>query len=247
MRLALRRILCHTAGMRYLLLMLPLLLASCEFGRKPTASPTPYVALPVPAQSPSAKPVLDSARDTHQRMSTAEAAVMVNHGKATAGASELSVQLRETTKEVDRLRKQKSASESELVLLYNRLEGQDRKMGTIISDLQGTSTALNEERALRQKLQTELDSIDRLIITKENENGVLRELLAAADASAKSFATANTDLKAQIEKLTARLSAAESRAAVWLKISAGSCALLLLILGWHIIRFALTISTRLHI
>ena len=167
-----------------------------------TCAPVSTRAIPpariVPATlQPSAVPTLEDARRITAAADIHGATAADRVGSAKAGLGQSHAEMQSLVTEVGRLRKQKAASENELMLLYNRLVEQEKKTRMLVIDISDAEAALASERTLRSQVSAKLSEAERLIHAKDAEAVQLRGQLAHAEQVADAYSNA-ADQNAQL-------------------------------------------------
>lgn len=175
----------------------------------PVASVPPRARMAPAAAQPSAVPTLEHARRMSAQADLHAHSASARVSSAKSGLGDAHSAIQSLTGEVERLHRQKSASENELLALYNRLVEQEKRFAILVSDLTDAEIALEQERALRQQAAESLVKAESMIHAKEAEATQLRGQLDHAEQVADAYSSA--------AERNARLAAAESSRADQLK------------------------------
>ncbi len=173
-------------NMRWLLLSL-VFLGSCA-----DKSITPPVS--TPSQKP---PVAVSAVDTIDeamvalRAAEAEAErTRQNLDRTQENLAKANSSLRSTIEQTARLVTQKSATEAELIDLYNRMVAQEKAYTDLTKDFDATKASLLAEKTARTALAAKLTEAERKAATKDAEAAELRRLLDTSERNTAATAAA---------------------------------------------------------
>lgn len=141
------------------------------------------------ASQPSARPVV---ADIRQLSADADAQSALTAEKVRRAGSNTKVirqEMQQLVEEADRLRQQKTATENELLSLYNSLVEQEKRMRVLVVDISEAEASLTSERAMRKQVSSKLSEAEVLISAKDAEAQQLRDQLAyvsdVADAARK--------------------------------------------------------------
>ena len=187
------------------------------------------IRLVKPPVTVSAGPSLDEARQ-HSAKADIEAARARDAVERTKGGiEEVNAAMNAAVGEANRLRKQKRATENELLALYNRLVAQEKRMRVLVDDIIDAEAALISERDLRQKVSAKLSEAEKLNAAKEAENAELRRLLESSEAQVAAYAKVSGDKDKQLSKLQGQVGIEKGKARMLFYITLGLAALLLLI------------------
>lgn len=168
---------------------------------------TPHMA--VPASTPSAVPGLEQARKTHGEAEAESGRAQSYVQRTREGLAESQRQLQLAVTEADRLRRQKTATENELLALYNKLVEQEKRMKVLVADITDAETALESAKLMRDKALSQLVTAENQARDKEAEAKQLRDQLVHEQqvsdsyqqaASRNSQLAADASAKADIEK-----------------------------------------------
>ncbi len=213
--------------------LLFLLLVHCA----PSVPPVPPRAKLAPAaRQPSAIPSIEAARKLGTEADSRSASAYGKVGTAKSGMQESHAEIQSLASEVERLHKQKTAGENELLALYNRLVAQERKFAVMVSDLVAAQNDLDAERALRLQQTQETIKAQQLATAKEAEatqNATRADFLEAeVDAyqkSANQHAAANAANAARADKAAGTISSLH-------RVILIGCILLVLSVGANILQ-----------
>jgi hypothetical protein len=153
------------------------LLVHCAPG---VATVPPRARIAPAALQPSAIPSIEESRRLAAQADIHGSTAAGRVSSAKSGLADVSAANQSLIAEVDRLHKLKSATENDLLLLYNRLVEQERKFAIMVSDLTSAENELAAARALRIKQSEETIKVQQLVIAKEGEAAQLRSQLAQA-------------------------------------------------------------------
>jgi len=184
----------------------------------------------------SASPTIDAAlRSAAAASAEAERARdSVARAKASAAAAQIAFQI--SVAEAKRLHEQKSASENELLALYNALVAQEKDMNLLSVELHTASTALVTEKAHSAIVMNKLNEATKLAADKDAENAELRRVLEYSQGLTDQATKVANDAMANNLKLTADVGIEKGRTKTWRNITYGTGTLLLLSLGAHVLR-----------
>lgn len=202
---------------------------------------TPGPAIPPRAkviaapQEASAVPSLEESRRIAARadLHASSAAGSVKSAKfSLAGAANENQSL---IAEVDRLRKLKSAGESDLLLLYNRLVEQERKFAIMVSDLTSAENDLAAERSLREQALSQLVAAQQRAASKDAEASQLRAQLIQESAVADSYKAAADQHAAASAANAAAASSSAGRISILTRILLIGGCLLVVSIGFNLV------------
>lgn len=206
-----------------------LVMASCAPSAPPLPSPT---VMPKPVQAASATPALDSARKASADADLEAARARDSLAKAKASLSDINSAWKATTAEADRLRKQKSASELELIALYNQMVEQEKRSNVLVSEMATTEAALLNEKNLRAEVTTKLGDAERLVIKKDAEADELRRLLEYSEGLSATYSKQAKLTQEACDKAQADAAMQKGKTRVMLYIILGMGSVILLAVGW---------------
>jgi len=221
-------------GWGVLTVALALATTSCWDRRDPIPPHAPVVK--PAAAKPSPGPLVDEAGKKGNEADAQAAITAVKLSDANTNAATAQAQMREALAEVERLRKQKSASENELLALYNRLVGQDKQLGVMMADISSARDSLEQERKLRQEANSLLSKARQQIEDKDNEVSLVRFQLDLASQDAKTNADIARRLNDQLVKARSQASTAEGRVTTWFRIAMALLGVFILSLCLHVVR-----------
>lgn len=211
-------------------LTLGFLCATCAPAGGPSSIPRARI---VPAQSqPSASPTIDYARRLASAADIHGARAADRVGSAKSGLGESHTEIQSLVTEVMRLRKQKTASENELLALYNRLVEQEKKTRLLVKDITEAETALMQERELRAQVSDKLAEAEQQVAAKDAEATQLRGQLSHSESVADAYAKSADDNARLAQREAGRADRAEGGSKLKTKIIVGlSLALLASLVG----------------
>lgn len=222
-------------GAATFLALLGLTLVSCwPKPADPLVKPLHPVA---PGKTQSAGPAVDQAGKKSSEADTQSALTEERINRAKVVADDAKARMKTALDEADRLRKQKTASENELVALYNQLVAQDQKMGSIIQDLSSAQSSLTTERKLRKEANDLLADARTKIAARDAETSMLRAQLDQSNAQAEAYFNSAKASADALEKAQVKAAAAEGRITTWFRIAMALLALFVFSLLAHVARF----------
>ena len=212
---------------RTLLYLLPILLASCA--PRPGTVPKHVPLDPPPkARAVEIAPVRQAAAAAHREGAVAGAKVEIIAAEVKALESHLDA----AVAEADRLRKQKSASERELDLMWENLTKIHQRHDALSLEAQGAKAALDRQKLLHAAAETEIAKLEQAVREAGVETALLRSSFTTAEklraGTAEALDTANASAAAHLTK--AEKLSGEVRV---FRILAGT--LLLAALAWFLI------------
>lgn len=184
-----------------------------------------------PAESVSAAPTADKVERKTAEADSQSAVTEERVARAKSAADEAKAKMRTAVEEADRLRKQKSASENELLNLYNQLVAQDQKMGSLLTDLTGAQSSLFTERKLRKEASDLLALTRVQIAERDAETTMLRAQLAQANAQTDECYKNAQAAADSLQKVSERAATEAGRTKTWRNIAVVEMVILLLIFG----------------
>lgn len=206
------------------------------------ADPVTKPVIPkAPVVTESASPTMDKAGRKTSEADTQSAITEERVSRAKNAADEAKARMKTALEEADRLRKQKTASENELVALYNQLVAQDQKMGVLLIDLTGAQSSLAAERKLRKEANDLLADARAKVAARDAETALLRSQLDQANAQAETYFTSAKQAADAQAKSAAQAATAEGRVTTWFRIAMAMLGLFLFSVLAHIARFYLHI------
>jgi len=183
----------------HLLALLSLALASCA---PKGLLVNPIVRGDKPPVQQSASPTVDEAQIANTQSNEAVKKARLALQRAKAATASTQAALNKSVVEVDRLLKQKSASEQELTNLRVSVVEQATRVIDISNELASTEVALSEQRTLSQVVATKLMAAQKQIQAKDAEAAEVRRLLKTSEETADGFqktAATATDLLAKAQ------------------------------------------------
>ena len=192
--------------------------------------------LPTPPPRESARPALAEAKENAAKAAAEAQRARDNVDRAKLAAETAQQSLRKSLEEVRRLLAQRSAAESELQLLYTQLQILESEISLLIEDITQAKVALELEKKISANTRERLNLAESLTIEKEAEVAELRRLLAYSETLTAQATSAAQEAVNTAEKLRLQVGVEKGRASIWMRISMGLGAALLLAIGAHILR-----------
>lgn len=163
------------------------LIASCV---KPTPTPPPVVKADRPPVNVSAVTSVDDARVALQNAEAEAEKTRNSLDKARENLAKANSSLKETVAQAAKLATQKTATEGELLDLYNRMVEQEKAYTDLTRDFDATKVSLAAERSARAQIATRLSETERKVVAKDAEAAELRRLLDTSERTAELNAAA---------------------------------------------------------
>lgn len=161
-------------------MLLPVLLPGCATLPRPLPPPV-HVSMAEPtAEAKSPVAAISSAREENSRAEEHAAVLSVQLATARENLEATNQSFNTVIKEVQRLRDQRSASENELIQLYDAMVAQEKRSLGLAKDLIAAEVSLADERKLRKSVTVTLGDVERSAVAKDAEAKRLREQLADA-------------------------------------------------------------------
>lgn len=174
----------------------------------PPVAPVTPVTSSKPPVAPSAVNTLGEAMTALRAAELEAERTRQNLDRAQDNLNKANTSLRATVEQASKLAKQKSATEAELVDLYNRMVEQEKAYLDLTKDFDATTASLAAERALRTQITAKLSEAERKAAVKDSEASELRRLLdtsertaAATDKAMRDYQTAAADAVAKADSL----------------------------------------------
>ena len=158
----------------------------CSCAVKPPAV-LPYVAGKPAAATPSPVPTLEQARRDLTSVSTSNALVESKVTSARAAVVATQEANRKLSADVDKLRKQKQASEFELGVLSDQLDLQAARAEELLVIVDAARQEIDKSKAAEQALNNNLVKVQKMVADKEGEANQLRGQLDTAESSAVAY------------------------------------------------------------
>ena len=216
-------------------------LASCVKTQPDT--PPPVTVSSKPPVVASAVTSVDEARVALKAAEDEAEKTRANLEKTRENLAKANSSLRSTVEQAAKLAKQKSATEIELVDLYNRMVEQEKAYTDLTRDFDTTKTSLAAERAARGQLAAKLTEAERKAALKDAEAAELRRLLDTSESVAALNAKAAQTERQAAADATAKADTLRGHVRAWRNVALVEGALLLLIL----ITFVAKVSGRLSV
>jgi hypothetical protein len=188
------------------------------------------------APTASAVPAIEESRKLAAKADIHGASAAGKVKAAKSGATDAAAQNQSLIAEVDRLRKLKTATESDLLMIYNRLIEQERKFAIMVSDLTSAENDLAAERALREDAVTALVQAQAKATSKDMEAAQLRSQLIQEAANADSYKAAADQHAAASASNAAKANASEGTITTLRRVLLIGAILLLLSVGLNVIQ-----------
>lgn len=216
------------------------LLAACIFlvvacTPRPVAPPLDH-KLPAPPQRESAQPALASALRAAAEAAAEAQRARDSVDRAQTAAATAQAAAKTSVAEAKRLLEQKTATENELLTLYNLLVEQEKGLSVLTADIGVARNALIVEKRHSGVTLQQLQLAETRALAKEAEADELRRLLTYSESlTAQATKTAKDAINAS-ESLRTEVGIAKGSAKTWRNITYGTGVLLLLSLGAHVLR-----------
>jgi hypothetical protein len=186
-----------------------------------------------PARTESAAGTAEQASRKSSEADSQSAVTEERVARARSAADDAKAKMKTALEEADRLRKQKSASENELLNLYNQLVAQDQKVGSILTDLTSAQTSLATERRLRKEANDLMTDMRSKIAIRDAETVMLRAQLEQSNAQSDAYYASAKDTAAKLQKAQQDVGIAEGQVKTWrnIALTAGGILLLLVLIA----------------
>ena len=192
--------------------------------------------LPTPPPRESARPALAEALQNAAQATAEAQRARDSVDRAKAAAESAQAAMKNSVAEAKRLHEQTTASENELLNLYNHLVEMERGMSLMTEDINKAKNALTAEKTLSASTLARLQAAEALTIEKDAEVAELRRMLTYSETLTSQATAKAQEAVIASEKFRLQVGVEQGRAKTWRNIAAGLGALLLLAIGAHVLR-----------